>query len=292
MRILPLTVLGVLALVVCAGPAAAGLVGHSFRTGILYDVNPLTGATSNARDTHLGHLDGVAAGPGGSLFGLATPGRSSFLYAINAATGAASPVGATGLDSRHEADLAFDPTSGALYGIFDVSNTHSTALVTLDTVTGEATLVADIDTSADLAAMAFDAAGNLYVLATGGNGNSVLLQVDKATGAVLSSVTTTVNLGSVAGLAIDRLTGAFYVSDGVSGPNDFFTLDPTTGMLTLLGTSGVGNGLAGLSFVPEASVASANPEPATLVSGAVGTVLLAGYGLRAVRARRRQPMKS
>jgi DNA-binding beta-propeller fold protein YncE len=75
--------------------------------------------------------------------------------------------------------------------------------------------------------------------------------------AISSAVTVSVNLGFTAGMDFHPATGALYVADGGlgDGTNKLYTLDPTTGALTLVGPTGVPAGLAGLTF--------AIPEPTT-----------------------------
>jgi hypothetical protein len=64
----------------------------------------------------------------------------------------------------------------------------------------------------------------------------------------------------------DPVSGVLYVVDGV-GTNSLYTLDPSTGTLTLVGPTNVLDGLAGLAFVPV-------PEPSTLALAALGAVAL------------------
>ncbi|RYG67754.1 hypothetical protein EON77_16170, partial [bacterium] len=110
---------------------ADGLLGVMYRTGgqtdgskpLLYDVNPLTGATSNGRQVNVNFCIGIASSPDGRLYGMTdglgrinnTPGLGGrgLLFSIDPATGFATGIGRadpTGTFSVNEGDLAFSPT--------------------------------------------------------------------------------------------------------------------------------------------------------------------------------------
>jgi hypothetical protein len=60
----------------------------------------------------------IAYSPAGVLYGLVQAGTGS-LYRINTTTGVATLIGNLGLTNIVEGDLAFDPTTGNLYGLQD-----------------------------------------------------------------------------------------------------------------------------------------------------------------------------
>ena len=94
--------------------------------------------------------------------------------------------------------------------------------------------------------MAFDAAGTLYVL---DNNRLELLTVDKATGSVMTTVAVSGPLGVTTGMDFHPTTGVLYVADGEAGGGDsLYTLDPATGVMSLVGPLGVPDGFAGLTF--------------------------------------------
>ncbi len=106
--------------------AGAGLIGCD-TNGVLWDVNPSTGAVSNPRSTGLSYLSGIAYSASGTLYGLAInipsgTNPAGTIYTINPTTGAATLVGGLGLTAIYEGDLAFDPTTGVLYGLQDEVN--------------------------------------------------------------------------------------------------------------------------------------------------------------------------
>jgi hypothetical protein len=83
--------------------------------GIFYDVNATTGAATNVRPTGISNLIGIAFGPGGVLYGLATTaaGQNVSLYTINPTSGASSLVGTSAPaafnDAYGEGDIGYNP---------------------------------------------------------------------------------------------------------------------------------------------------------------------------------------
>jgi hypothetical protein len=256
---------------------AQSLLGNSF-DGVLYDVNVATGATTNPRSIGTGanSVMGIAFAPNGALYGLTTflSTPANALIAINPVTGASTTIGSTGL-SLAEGDLAFDPTSGALYGIshMDVGNRQ---LFTVDVATGAGTIVGTLGglNDYDFSAMTFASDGTLYML-----GSAILTQatrlltVNKSTAAITNAVTLSSDFGGTAGMDFHPLTGALYVVDGgvdipiVAGTDNLYTVNLSTGALTLVGPTGLADGLAGLAFVV--------PEPTSVGLALAGVVGLA-----------------
>ena len=252
---------------------ATPLFGSSF-TGaegaVLYDLDPSAGQVANPNSAGIAYLVGIAFSPNGVLYGLsnaADPDDPNSLFTIDPDTGISQPVGATGLGNIIEGDLAFDPTTGIPYGLYNL-DIGQRQLFTIDTQTGAATVIPG-SLSGDASAVAFDSTGMLHVIDTS---LQELLTVDKTTGATLTATSLSTALGSVAGMDVDPATGVFYVADGESGGTDaLYTLDATTGELTEIGSTGLVDGLAGLAFLP---------EPTSLLLLAVGVV--------AMRARKRR----
>lgn len=258
------------------------LYGNSL-DGTLYQIDPATGAATGGISTGLTSLLGIAFNSSGTLFGLTTltgTPTANALYQINPATGVSSLVGETGLSNIFEGDLAFNST-GTLYGIQDASGTDSRELFAIDTTTGHATIVGSISTmNSDYSGLAFDSSGKLFALDTQ---NSLLVELDPLTAAVIATVSIDLTLGDVAGLTFDPATGQAYVADGgVGGTNSLYTLDVTTGALTLVGVTGVPGGIAGLSFGP---TAAAIPEPSSFILGGIAFSTVGLFATR--RARRR-----
>lgn len=247
--------------------SATPLLGSSFAGSggaVLYDLDPLTGQASNPRSTGVDNLVGIAFSPDANLYGLSNstaPNNPNSLFRIDPTTGAAQLVGPTGLSDVTEGDLAFDLTTGTLYGIWNLDQGRR-QLFTLDTQTGAASVMPG-SLFGDPSGMAFDGSGTLYVIDTS---LQKLLTVDKTSCAILDTTDLSIALGSTAGMDVDPATGVFYVADGQSSGTDrLYTLDTSTGMLTEVGPLGLDTGLAGLAFVP---------EPGTGLLLALGMVLI------------------
>ena len=254
------------------GQLIGGRVGRQ-----VYNVNASTGAASGPRTTGgTGGLLGLATAADGTLYGLNSGGASSTgrsagqLVTIDPATGATVAIGSLGLTSLSEGDLAFDPTTGTLYGVSNEQDQFDRRLFTINTATGASTDLGNITrfgaivNSSDFSAMAFTADGSLLLLDTF---MDRLYTVDKATAEVSAAVDLSTDLGGVAGMVFDRDAGTLYVADGSDAASNLYTLNPTSGTLTLIGPTGVAGGLSGLAFVV--------PEPTGLaVFGMAGVGLL------------------
>jgi hypothetical protein len=264
-----IVVVAVLTLGTASSAWATPLCGISFTStqgSVLYQVDPQTGQASDPKPTGLSHVVGIAFGPAGPLYGLTNataPTNPNSLVRINRTTGSSQLVGPTGLNNIVEGDLSCDRTTGVLYGMYHLTSGER-KLFTLNAATGAASTL-PTSLSGDPSAMAFNAAGTLYVIDTA---LAKLLTVDKTTGDTLSSISLNRSLGSVAGMAVDPLTGTFYVADGDSGgTNHLYTLNPLTSVLTDIGPTGPPDGLGGLAFIP---------EPAALALLGLGAVVLRG----------------
>jgi hypothetical protein len=248
---------------------ATPLLGITFGTNqsaVLYDVDSVTGAAGNPRPTTIGHVAGIAWSPTGSLYALTNSTASQYpnsLMRLDPATGASQLIGPTGLAGIVEGDLTRDPTTGQLYGCYNLA-TGKRQLFTVNSQTGAATTIPG-SLSGDPSALAFSPDGTLYGIDTS---LSELLTIDKTSGTIQNYRPLGVALGSTAGMAVDPLTGVFYIADGESnGTDKLYTLNPATGVLTVVGPLGVTDGLAGLTFVP---------EPAAVAMLALAGVLMVG----------------
>jgi hypothetical protein len=239
------------AVVAPAHESAAQLLGVGWLDASLYDVNPATGAASNPRSTGRQRLGGITISREGILYVLSIeltgPPAGASLYTVDQNTGSTQRVGSL-VAGFPEGDIDFDPTSGLLYGV--TRGGGGSNLYRIDAQTAQLTLIGTISGQLDSSAMAFDHAGTLYILNTGQPVNESLLTVDVTTGQILQSVPLNLNLGSVAGMDFDRSTGILYVCDGFQdGTDTLYTLDPATGVLSPVGSTGLADGLAGLTFL-------------------------------------------
>jgi hypothetical protein len=248
---------------------STGNVTATSGTSHIVDIDLMTGAATNPRDTGIFVLAGIATQPStGILFGLTTLPSTppNTLVTINPWTGAYSIVGPTGLSSIVEGDLAFNPIDGMLYGIQDAGPMFNERnLFRLNPSTGQATTVGSIGTSGDYSALAFDSIGNLYTIDSGVPGNSVLQKINPASGNVMDSLVMNVNLVSGVGMTFDPITGIAYVADGgqENGARLLYTLEVLNGVLVPIGPTNIAGGISGLSFITV-------PEPSGLHFVAVG----------------------
>jgi len=263
--------------VALAGTAnAARLVGVSFSDGLVYDVDAQTGAATNPRAfsesaTTLTLYAGVEFDAGGSLL-LAThesnPSFPSQLFSASYGISDVQSLGAFGAQVG-EGDLALDPLSGDLFAIGLTELTIPLTLLRIDLadVGAGATVVGEIGPG-DISALAFDAAGTLYAIDTD---TDTLLVIDPTDASTLPIVDLSQPLGALAGMDFDPATGTLYVADGGGGGNDaLFTLEPATGVLTLVGPLGLADGLSGLAV----------PEPGAAALGVAVFTALAGVAVR------------
>jgi len=234
---------------------AATLVGGDFAPGVLYDINAANGAASNPRPTGLYQMAGFTVTPDGQhAYALTTFGgpQPNGLFRIDLASGAATFIGNTGLSFIGEGDLAFRPSDGRLFSVWNAVG-GGMHLFTIDTTTGAATDVGAVTLAADLSGLAFGPNGALYCFE---NFRERLLVLDPATGSTLSTINLTglgIGGGEMAGLAYDIVSGTMYLAGGANP--SLFTIDLTTGATTLLGPT-VPQGLASLAVVPEPTTVS------------------------------------
>ncbi|MEE8451576.1 MAG: zinc-dependent metalloprotease family protein, partial [Thermoguttaceae bacterium] len=235
-----------------AVPVEFVLYGISFG-GSIYNLDQTSGlAVFSSLSASVDNPVGITLRPEDGNFYLLTDANASnivgtepnSLYKLNPYEDSSfrkTLVGPTGLTGGvMEGDLDFDPTTGILYGLYTGGPFGSPRreLFTMDLDTGEAQIVGTINHPADLSAMAFNRAGDLYVL---DNGIGSLLKVDKTTGAILSQVTLSRGLGTLAGMDFHPETGILFVADGGSDSSNvrnLFTLNTSTGFLTLIGSTG------------------------------------------------------
>ncbi len=225
------------------------LLGIDYTSARLWDVDPATGACSNPRAVNASFLVGLAASPDGTLYGLTTLASvpANALVTIDPVTGNATSVGTTGLTAVYEGGLAFDPTTGILYGIQEFTG-WGCWMFKFDLTTGGVYLLGQVGGSVlDLSAMAFNSAGVCHILDTSAD---KLHHVVESNGNIFYTVPLSIPLGEVVGMAFDPVDDTLYVVDGFNGgTRDLYTCDPYTGVLTLVGPTGSPDGFSGLTFL-------------------------------------------
>ena len=277
-----------------AGPIMyGGLGGHqsgdSTNDGSLATIDQTTGAVSIVgHPFEVARISGLDFDINGILYGVTqgsfpfppvTPPSASALIQINPITGElVSDIGTVKYNGTpiNIADLAAQPGTGVLYGAEGPNDGlgGQGQLFTIDKTTGAATLLGNTNSFFD--SIAFAPNGTLYLIAAdlnfadGSLENFRLQTLNPGTASVLTTV------------SLSEFYGAFGIrpTDGVlfAGNGDgakLFTLNPTTGAETFVGSTGT-------TFVGD--VAFLTPEPASM-----GLVALGGLGLLLVRIRRRKP---
>lgn len=262
-----------------------GLGGHnngdSTNDGALAFVNQTTGAVSVIGPTGVPRISGLAFDSTGALFAASqtaggfppppAPVSPSLLLRLNPITGAqlySVPITDGGVPISI-ADLAVQPGTGALFGIrgpADQLNGQG-QLYTINKTTGVATLLGN--TGDFFASIAFAPNGTLYMTSAdlgmmGQDVNIALKTINPTNAATLTTVPLNHFFGA---LGIRPEDGAIF--GGTGDHAELFTINPTTGAETLIGSTGR-NFVGDLAFAPI-------PEPASfalIAFGGLGLVLL------------------
>ena len=119
--------------------------------------------------------------------------------------------------------------------------------------------------------------GTMYAIASEGPSGSQLYMVDLTTGAA-TLVTNIPGDDCLMGLIIDS-AGNFLATDWCSVNSPLYKIDPATGDLTSLGSTGISAPMGGDIFGSGGGGGGTTPEPATIVTfgtGLVGLLLRKG----------------
>lgn len=265
--------------------------------GFLWDIDPDTGAGSNPRPLGSNGFGALAQAPTGELYAIRFLVGADF-YEIDPVTGATTFIGPMGA-SDIEGGLDFDPTTGILYGV-NAGGGVAGGLFTVDLGTGAMTIVGPIlDTGGsviDASAMAFDDAGNLYLLRTN-TSPMELWQIDPSDASTLSAIALPALASSsvlaVGGMEFDDSSGKLYVLYETG--ETLVEVDPVTGASTTLGPT-VAN--AALEIIapcdpPPSGFAVPSWSPMSLAMSAaamLGTGLSGGLGLTRLRRNRKSSL--
>lgn len=213
-------------------------------------LDPATGATLETIGDIGVSVTGLAEDPTtGILYGVTARldlNYPAFLVRIDQTTGKATPIGSLRGDPTNTDpvnDITFT-SDGTLYGWERTSND----LVTIDKVTGLATVVGDSGLNTFGNGIAADATDTIWVAPRGDK--EALYTVDRATGAVTAGPTMSGVQGeSISALAFDAagaLFGAHVRTGSSSGAAQLININTTTGLITPLGPS---RGLDAIEFV-------------------------------------------
>jgi hypothetical protein len=211
------------------------------------------------------------------------------LVTLDPLTGAATLVGSLALsDLTNEgptlADIAFDPTSGILYGW---RARREGDLYTVNLQTGEATLVGESGLSnTNGQGLTFGPGGELFY--AGGGTQGLLRTIDKTTGLPIDSVQLNGYAGdeNIPALDFDGLT-----IFGVAGTGgDLITIDPETGTITTIGPIASGdvppNSIDGIAFDCPRTIRGAPAMSGIGLALVIAALLALGLYATAERVRR------
>jgi hypothetical protein len=255
-----------------------GLGGHSngdsTNDGSLALVSQTTGAVSIiGHPAGVSRISGLAFDINGALYATTQPSGgfppppgamgASLLLSLNAANGSilsSVPV-KDGTNQISIADLAVQPGTGMLFGIRGPNDglNGQGMLYTINKTTGVATPVGN--TGDFFGAIAFAPNGTLYMTSADldnmGNQLNISLKTLNPANANLLTVVPMINF--MGALAVRPEDGTIFGDNGDSA--QLFTIDPTTGAETLIGSTG-------RTFVGD--LAFQVPEPASLALVAIG----------------------
>jgi hypothetical protein len=249
--------------VLYGGLGGKGTAGGSTNDGALVIVSQIDGSTRV-----VGHPAGVARIPGlafgldGVLYGCTRggaggpppPPEPANLIRIDPDTGAliSSVVITDELGSGLSInDLAIQPGTGVLFGVGGNNGTDTGGgkLYTINRTTGAAKLIGD--TGGFFGSIAFAPDGTLYMSWSSDVNQKAnrLLTLDPATAATLGIVSVADFYGAI---AVRPTDGVIFVGNGED--QQIFTIDPGTGVATIVGNTG-SNLVGALAFRPSPSPA-------------------------------------
>lgn len=173
---------------------------------------------------------------GGTIYGvgqaqISSLGYKNYFVKVNAADHSIEILSAISATVR---DMAFDYTTGTLYGIAE-GGFYTGAVVQFNTATGEMTVVAD--TGKAFAAMTVDGNGQMYGIC---QTDDCLYRIDKATGETTLVGSTGADAGMLyQSMTYDPETGNLYWAQAADDMTSALRLvDMQTGLSTSLGTIG------------------------------------------------------
>lgn len=247
---------------------AAPLYGADYgNAGNLYGIDTGRGSASVIANigTNIGDLTSDTRAGSATVWGVDLVANT--LVTFDPATGSAT--GSLSILDAEITSIAFDVTTGTLFGNDTLTYGRSSNLYTIDPVTGGTSLVGSIGYSS-VFGLGFDQAGNLFGI---DDSSKDFLQIDTLTAA--STLITTGLFNGAFDLASDPDTGIMYVSEAFA--HKLHTIDLSTGATTYVGPYGNGSNIAGLAFG-----VAAVPVPAAL------PLMVLGLGALGMARRRRR----
>ncbi len=163
-----------------------------------------------------------------TLYGATSSGHGE-LYILNTATGGVitdvGPLNDSGAANYSVTGLAFNPTTGVLYG--STGGASGTQLLTINPATAAVTVVGSFNVGTiTMTDLAFDNLGNLYGISSSGGANLYSINTTTAQATIIG--TSGLSFTEGGGLAISS-SGIFYAAPI---PGEYGTYNPTNGAYT------------------------------------------------------------
>ena len=251
--------LGMLCAPVLSAPVLIG-AGYDWtgNEGKIYDVDPVTGAATNPRETGIRYLSGIAFSADGTLYArTASWGPDAYsLFRVDPYSGDSTLVGFIG---KSGGDIDFDPDTGFLYAGHHLGGGSYSELFTIDPASATPTSIGSC--LGWLGSLAFSSTGELYAL----DANDMrLLTLDKHNGSILHDIPLA-GASTIDGMEFLPDGTALVTGDDALGVWHLYTLDLGTGVMTPRGPTGLDQDLA-LAFLPE-------PEAIVFLSFGIAALL-------------------
>ncbi len=216
---------------------------YAFDGGVgqqLASINTTTAVSQNIGSPGF-TVQGMASSPTGTLYGIDV----SSIYTLDTQTGAATRLFGLGAASIGEGDIAYEASTGLIYGI-DFTNSN---FVVIDLVAQTATVRAQLNVNGVAGGRGLDWDGLVFRGSTlygymgprdGTTGlANHLFTVDTQTGAVTDVGLLSTTVGFAGDIAYDAARDVFYLMSRAS--STLFEVNPTTAVATPIGNTGLGD---------------------------------------------------
>lgn len=273
---LVLVVLATLSVGFMASPAMADFFATDWgNVSSLYRINPSTPTVTPIGSTGQTRMIGLVVDTNNTIYAISEESNSR-LWTLSPTTGAATLVGSLGFNLQ-EGDMTINPNTGQMY----VADGIGDKLYTVNKTTGAPTLVGSFGTDGrDVSGLQF-IGSTLYGLALRDSSPDVLVTVDPTTGVATLVGTTGTNLGVIAAMGRDPVSGITYIAGPLTGfgnNNEIYSVNLGTGAATDLGAlSGITYSVSGFSVAGSPPILNPIPEPTTMLLVGSGLIGLAGY---------------
>jgi 6-phosphogluconolactonase (cycloisomerase 2 family) len=208
----------------------------------MYTINAATGMFEFIGTTAAGTGPTfVAVHPSGMFVYVVNQGSNNIsIYTIDGTTGALTPMGPIAATSATR--LAVDPSGRFAY----VANfkLNSVSMYTIDATSGALTLAGTVPAGTNPSSVTVDPSGKFAYVVNSGSSDVSMYTINAITGALMS--TGTIAAGTFPGsVAVDPSGKFTYVTNcgdllAVSGDVSMYTINPSTGTLSPMGTIGAG----------------------------------------------------